>query len=865
MKRYAFHQWTLTDLERHFKVSIKEGLSEREATLRLQKNGKNALTEIKEATWFTILLRQFSNFFTILLIVADVLSLLSDGMSHFYIITFIIVLNVSISFYQEVKAEKSLKALKNSLSHKAKVMRGGEIAEILSKDLVVGDLVYLTDGDRVPADLRIVKSEGLRVDEATLTGESTPVSKNIKNLEIDTPLAERKNMAFSGTTIYTGSAYGVVVSVGSDTEFGHIAEMVSEKEEKTPLEKRILYIGKILTYVAVAVVAMIFVIGLWRGWELYEILAYSIALLVSAVPESLPTVITLALALGVMGMVKKKAIVRKLGVIEALGSVKVIATDKTGTLTKNKLSVEEIAAYQTGKFIDNKKNAAKGKTKTEALLYKSAICSSAQGEELGKFVGDPLEVAIYEALIRRNKKLFLKSRSYGYLDQSPFDSDKKYMMAQVKDGNNKLTVVKGAVDKIVGFCDLKASEKEQVLLKAHSLADKGLKIIGVAEKKVTSRSVGGMKNMKFLGIIAFWDQPAEGIKEAMKATYIAGIWPIMVTGDSANTAKYVANSIGLKVADSEIIEGKDLEKMTTQALKKRLDLKGGGVKIVARATPKDKTRIVKAFEDMGLTVAVTGDGVNDSPALKAATVGIAMGVRGSDVSKEAADIILADDNYGTIITAIAWGRKIYDNIKNSLIFLLSGNFDELFLIALAFMLNLPEPFTLIQILWINLITDSLPAIALAFEPPTKSILKEKPRSAKSESFAPSLYYALALGGIAFLGSIILYLWGLNHSVAKARTLVFMLAVLSEMTFVLSIRAKKRVWQDFRGFFENKYLNVAILISLAMQALVLLPSTRSFFQTEALNQGEWVALISFVLVLFILAEFIRVWFDKRKKS
>lgn len=863
MKQYAYHQWTLKDLERHFKVEILEGLSEREAELRLLQEGKNTLTKIKETSPITIFFRQFTNFFTILLIVADVLSLFSNGLTHFYIITVIIIINVGVSYYQELKAEKSLKALKNSLSYKAKVLRDGEVAEVLSEDIVLGDVVCLSDGDRVPADLRLVWEKGLRVDESTLTGESTPVSKKIKNLELDTPLAERVNMVFSGTNVYAGRARGVVVSTGTETEFGRIAEMVSEKEEKTPLEKRILYIGRILTYIAVAIVTMIFIIGLCRGWDLIELLEYAIALLVSAVPESLPTVITLALALGVMGMIRKKAIVRRLSVIEALGSVRVIATDKTGTLTRNRLSVEKISILKGGKFDDYKKDVSKDRKKVETILFKAAICSSAEGEKLGKFVGDPLEVAIYESLIIKNKKLVKKSRRQKVLNETSFDSDKKYMTVEIQDGNNKLLIAKGAVDKLIKFCDLKSKQQEEILLKSKELSGQGLRIIGVAEKKLTGRSAGNLKNLKFLGIIAFLDEPVSGIKEAMKATYDAGIWPIIITGDNTNTAKYVANSIGLDVGENEIIEGFELEKISMPALKRRLDLKNGGIKIVSRATPRDKTKIVKAFEAMGLSVAVTGDGVNDSPALKSATVGIAMGVRGSDVSKEAADIVLADDNYGTIINAIAWGRKIYDNIKNSLVFLLSGNFDELFLIALAFVFNLPAPFTTIQILWINLITDSLPAIALAFEGPTKGILREKPRSSKSESFALSMYYALSLGAVAFLGSIVLYLWGLGHSVTKARTLVFMLAILCEMVFILSIRAKKRIWQDFKGFFENKYLNIAILISLVLQIFVLLPHTQHFFQTTLLNKGEWIALSVVVLILFILAEIIRVWFDKRE--
>jgi len=865
MKRYAFHQWTLADVERHFKVSIKEGLSNKEVTFRLQKNGKNALTEIKEISWLTVLFRQFTNFLTILLVVADLLSLLSEGLSYFYILTAIIVFNVAVGFYQELKAEKSLKALKNSLSYKAKVLRDGEVVEILSEDLVVGDVVYLTDGDRVPADLRLVWSEGLRVDESTLTGESTPVSKKTKNLSLDVPLAERANMTFSGTTVYAGRAHGVVVSVGKETEFGHIAEMISENEEKTPLEKRILSIGKTLTFIAVVAVVIIFIIGLYRGWDVYELLTYVIAVLVAAVPESLPTVITLALALGVMGMVKKKAIVRKLSVIEALGSVRVIATDKTGTLTQNKLSVEEIAVYQNKNFIDYKKSGSKEKVKIEALLYKSAICSSAEGEDLGKFVGDPLEVAIYEALIRKNKKLLIKSRGHQIINQTPFDSDKKYMMVQVENGNNKLIVIKGAVEKVVGFCDLTAKEKGIISGKVHELAEKGLRIIGVCEKKVTSRSVGGLKNMKFLGIVAFWDEPAEGIKEAMKATYAAGIWPVIITGDDAKTAKYVANSVGLKVADDEVLEGKNLEKLTDSALRKKLHFESGGIKIVARATPKDKTRVVKTYEDMGFSVAVTGDGVNDSPALKSATVGIAMGIRGSDVSKEVADIVLTDDNYGTIITAIAWGRKIYDNIKNSLIFLLSGNFDELFLIVIAFLLNLPAPLTAIQILWINLVTESFMAIALAFESPTSAIMKEKPRSSKTGSFASSMHYAISLGGVAFVASIFLYFWGLGDSIAKARTLVFLMAILSVIVFSFSIRAPKRIWQDFKGFFGNKYLNVAVIFSILVQVFVFIPQTKHVFQTTSLNQGEWIALSISVLVLFILAEFFRIFFDKKNSK
>ncbi len=853
-----YHQWTLKDVQKHFSVDFREGLSSKKAISKLEDEGRNSLSEIKAISPLKVLLRQFANFFIVLLIVATILSFFADGAITGFILIIIVLLNIIIGFYQEYKAEKSLEALKKNLSIHAKVIRNKKVIRINAEEIVTGDVVILSEGDKVPADIRLFEESSLRVDEASLTGESNPVSKSIKVMKIETPVADRVNMVFMGTNVVAGRGVGIVVAKGTNTEFGNIAKLVSKEEEKTPIEKMTLRIGRTLTYIAVTIALSIFVGGLFFGENVNELIIFVISILVAAVPESLPTVVTLALAVGVIGMVKKKAIVRRLAVLEAIGRVNVICTDKTGTLTKNKLEVSSVAYFYKNEIKNVMGKYSKEDKAATNILYNAAIVSDASGDKAGEFVGDPLEVAIFETLFKCSKEKLKSRKRFKKESELPFSSDDKFMMVIGKNGGKKVMIAKGIPEKIISFCSLTNSEKKKIREKVKEFSSMGQKTIAVCKKSIGNTNSSAFKGMEFLGVMGFSDELADGVKEAIAMTIKAGIRPIMITGDHPEVARYIYRKLGLKVKDDEIISCVEMDKFSDKELKNRLKT----AKIFARVTPENKIQIVEALEEMGLSVAVTGDGVNDAPALKAATVGIAMGIRGNDVSKEASDIILADDNYRSIISAIMYGRTIYDNIKNALVFLLAGNFDEIFLIALAFFLRLPAPLIAIQILWINIVTDSLPSIALAFEDANPKVLSEEPRSNDNKALARSLWYAGTIAFLSFLVGLALYLWGLNHSIAKARTLVFFSVILAELALVFSIRSKKRIWQAPLSFFENKFLNFAVLIALVIQVVTILPSTQKFFGTTYLDNREVAVLFTTVIIIFFGAEIIRWLFDRK---
>lgn len=857
MRDFAYHQWSGADLRRHFSVSFKEGLTEREAVLRREKYGLNSFEKEREGSFWTIFLRQFTNFFIILLLIATVITILSAGFTSSIVFIAIILLNVGVGFFQEYKAERSLSMLKKSVISEAKVIRDGKIKTVNSEYLVPGDVVIVSEGDRIPADIRIIEENSLRVNESSLTGESMPVSKHLEVLDLDTPLADRMNMAYMGTVALAGSANGVVVATSKKSEIGKIASLIEKSEEKTPLEENILYIGKIISYIAISIALAVFGLGLLQGWNPLELTAYVIALIVAAVPESLPTVITLTLAIGMINMVKKNAIVRRMGVIEALGSVNVILTDKTGTITKNELEVSRYGFIKNGEEIIYDANLPHSKTDKD-LLYFASICTDVRGAKHNELTGDPLEIAILHKLMEESNESFKKARKFERITGYPFDSDKKYMIVEGKIGAERFIVMKGAVEAVIPYAKLSDGDKKRLHAMNLELANFGMKNIAVCAKKITGKNLGNFKNLEFLGIIAFSDEPVPEVAEALATGMKAGVRPVILTGDHPSTAKFIAESIGLSVLDEEIISGSEISRLSDRELISKLTK----VKIFARATPEDKIRIVELFKKAGYVVAVTGDGVNDAPALKAATVGIAMGIRGNDVAKEAADIILSDDNYKTIIYAIAYGRQIYDNIKHALTFLLASNFVETLLIALSFLLALPAPLITVQILWINLITDSLPAIALAFEKPGKDLLTEQPRGDSKLNLARALKYSLSVGIFSLVVVMGLYLYGLEHSVAKARTLVFATIVVSQMALIMSVRSKHRIWEGVSSFFTNAYLNVAVLVSLAIQAIAFLPSTREFFGTTALKLGDIILILLSTFIIFVGSEILRHVHDVR---
>lgn len=857
---YSYHQWSAKDLARHFDVDFKVGLSERKAFFRLEKFGPNSLKKETGAAWLPVLWRQFSNFFIWLLLVAASISYFVDGIGEMLVLVGIAVVNITLGFYQEYRAERALSDLNKNFQVKCKVLRDGKIKEINCESLAIGDIVIIEQGDKIPADLRVISEESLRVDESILTGESLPVGKNCLVLPLDTVLADRRNMIYSGTLAVAGHGIGLVVATGDKTEIGKIAGSIKKEEEKTPLEKQVNYLGRMTSIIALAIAIIIFILGYVQKSELLPLLTLTIAIFIAAVPESLPTAITVALSVGASRMAKKNAIVRKMSAIETLGTTEIIATDKTGTLTNNVLKTEMVALYEDGQF--NKIDLSSDQRFLAAdFLAKALVCSSIDIKKSDELIGDPVEVAIAQSF--RDVVSHDKSHPPFYKKtlETPFDSDKKYMSVLAEEEGKEELIVKGMPERIIDFCGLGAREKRTALLEAARLSTKGYKVLGLANKKIRSKDVSSLTGMNFLGFIAMADEPTPGVKEAIKKALMAGLRPVIITGDHAETARYVAEKLGLSINDDEIITGQDLEKLSPA----KFALLFRKIKIFARVTPTDKINIVKMFQKHGYSVAVTGDGVNDAPALSEADVGIAMGLKGTDVSRDAADIILLDDHYGTIISAIEYGRTIYDNIKNVIVHLLAGNFSEIFLVGVAFLFGLPMPITTIQILWVNLITDSLPALALGLEEPSKGVLSEKPRPSKANSLNSAIKYSARLSIVSLILCLIVYLWGLHFSVAKAQTMTFCFFVIIELVYCLSIRSKKRLWQNPSSILENKYLLVAISFSVILQIAVFFKPFRDIFGLVSLESGEFVFLAIMAMIAFFSAEFIRLWEDRKRPN
>lgn len=859
MKEYSYYQWSVADVEKHFETDIQSGLSNDKASSNLRKYGANSLGSAKETSAVVILARQFVNYFILILLAATVISYFIEGSMQATVLLFIIVLNVGLGFFQEYKAEKSLQELQKSYRSNSEILRQGKSQTIDSEEVVPGDVVLLKAGDKIPADLRLVEENSLQVNESALTGESLPVSKNIKVLPIGTDLADQKGMAFASTLVINGHGKGIIVRTGTNTEFGKIAGLVREADDSTPLEKQIAYIAKRLSAVGLALSAFIFLLGYLQGYEIWKLLSFTIALLISVVPESLPTAITLALAIGVTRMSKKKAIVRRLAVIEALGSTNIIATDKTGTLTDNELTVELISLFQAGKFQRLYGKELKKKKEAIEFLDHSLACSNIDLDKSKDFIGDSVEVAVAKKLQELGQISYHHKQGYKRIMEIPFDSDKKYMAVLVSSKGKKSLIVKGSPEKVINFCSLSAKEKETALHEAELMSKDGYKVIALADKHLGSLSSSVLSGMNFHGFFALIDEPSAGVEKAIKSSISAGIRPIIMTGDHPETARYIANKVGLKVSDDEILNAFEFERLSRTGLIRAL----GKVKVFARVTPQDKIKIVKMLQETGYSVAVTGDGVNDAPALKEAQVGIAMGIKGTDIARDSADIILSDDKFGTIIAAIEYGRTIYDNIKNIVTQLIATNFTEILLVFVTFVAGLPLPFVTLQILWMNLTIESFAALSMSFERPSRNVLKESSRPSGENSMKGAIKYSISLALISFVISLAIYLWGVNLSIAKARTLVFCYIVFSELVFALSIRSKKRIWQSPKSFVENRYLVYAAIIAVFLQLSIFYKPVANIFSIVPLSAMEWFVLGALVVITFLLAEFIRHSKDKKK--
>lgn len=838
-----------------------QGLSLEEAQQRLQQYGPNELTEKKKTSLFMMFLSQFRDFMIIVLIAAAIISGIIGELSDTIAIIVIVCLNAVIGFVQEYRAGKAMAALKKMAAPGATIMRDGMPANIAAVQIVPGDIAILEAGMVVPADMRLVEAFRLTVEEAALTGESASVEKHVKALrDEDLPLGDRKNMAYKGTLVSYGRGMGAVFATGMDTELGKIATMIQEEEEtKTPLQKRLAAFGQKIALAVLAICIIVFGIGLLRGAPPLLMLLTAISLAVAAIPEALPAVVTIALALGARKMVQLNALIRKLPAVETLGSVTYICSDKTGTLTLNRMTVEEI--FADGKEVPSKDfEPAKGKELFTAL----ALSNDVRADASGNVLGDPTETALYD--IARDKGYDKKGLEKDFVRAAeiPFDSERKCMTTIHRQPDGKyISFTKGAIDALIDkstailtSSGLKDVDAEEIYRINGKMAARGLRVIGIAMRKwdelpadVSPETVE--KELTILGLVGMMDPPREEAKEAVRLCKAAGIKPVMITGDHPLTAKAIAERLGIIENDSKaIITGRELEKLSLEEFEERVE----HISVYARVAPEQKLKIVKALQDRGHFVAMTGDGVNDAPALKRADIGIAMGITGTDVSKEASHMILLDDNFATIVKAVKEGRMIYDNIRKFIKYLLTTNSGELLTLFLAPLAGLPMPLLPIHILWINLLTDSLPALALSAEPAEKDIMERPPRNPKESIFSHGLGAHAVWVGVLMAGIVIfVQAWAIRTEHAHWQTMVFTVLSLTQLGHVLAIRSEKE--SLFKtGVFTNKYLIGAVGLTFILQmATVYVPLLNPIFKTEPLTLPELILTLALSSIIFFAVE------------
>ncbi len=848
-----------------------EGLTEEEARERLLKFGPNELEKKKQTSKLEIFLNQFKSVLVLILIFATVFSALIGEILDAAAILVIVILNAIFGFVQEYKAEKTIETLKKLTSPEAVVIREGKPRKIPSKELVLGDIVVLEEGSRVPADLRLFEVIDLRTDESMITGESVPVTKKTEPTRSEV-LAERKNIAWTGTIVVGGRGKGIVVETGMQTEMGRIAKKIQEPQEQTPLQKKLDVFGKNLGIIILVICALVAGIGIFRESILTgkplttdvitSMIITGIALAVAAIPEGLPAVVTITLALGLQRLARHNALMRRLPAVETLGSTTVICSDKTGTLTRNEMTVKKIYCGNNiievtgegyipkgGFLIQNNKTDPK-KTKTLSLLLtSSALCNNAVlDKKQNSIIGDPTEGAL---IVLAEKAGFTKEyleKAYPRVNEIPFSSERKMMTTVHKIRNGFLVCSKGAPEKILPLCKLSQKEKDKILKTNEELAKQALRVLAVAYKETKNRK-NPEKDLVFLGLVGMIDPPRKEVKKSIEECKKAGIRVIMITGDHKNTAEAIAKEIGIS---GKSITGEELEKLSESRFQKIVD----NIGICARVNPEHKVKILDALKSKNHIVAMTGDGVNDAPALKKADIGIAMGKKGTDVAKEASDMILRDDNFTSIVKAVKEGRGIYDNIKKFIQYLLSSNLGEVLIVFIAMLIGFtnPEtgalvlPITAIQLLWINLLTDGLPALALGVDPPAEDIMQRPPRDPKEKILSRGMLINIILVGIIMcIGTLSLFAYNLESGATKAVTVAFTTIVMFEMIRIESVRMKFKT-----KLLSNKKLIIAVLASVLLQIMVVyLPFFQPVFQTTALDFGDWIEILGVASTVFAL--------------
>ena len=906
-----FHE-SIEEVEKHFGVDETKGLSKEQVEKNRQTYGMNELAAKKKKSLFVKFLEQFKDFMIIILIIAAIISGIvgyyeGEGITDSIIILIVVIVNAIIGVAQESKAEKSLEALQKLSSHVAKVVRNGNVEVVPSKELVPGDIVVLDTGDYVPADLRLIEAINLKAQEASLTGESVPVDKNTQTIEDEkVELGDRTNMVFSSSLITYGRGKGIVVETGMNTEVGKIAGMINETiDTQTPLQQKLNKLGKTLGIAAILICIVIFAVGLLYGKDPIDMFMTAVSLAVAAIPEGLAAVSTIVLAIGVQRMVKKHAIVKKLPAVETLGSTTVICSDKTGTLTQNKMTVKKV--FYNNQLVDmDKIDANNIPQELQRLISISMFCNDTKVAADKTLTGDPTETALIDMGFRLNYESSILEQ-YPRVKEYPFDSERKLMTTVHKVDDHYVVYTKGGVDELLQRCnsyivngevkqDLE-NYKNEIAIQNKEMAQNALRVLAMGYKELdhepTDEEMQTIEqDLIYVGMVGMIDPPREEVKDAVAKCKRAGIKTVMITGDHKITAIAIAKVLGILENEIEAITGSELEPMSDEDLKKNIRQ----YSVYARVSPEHKVRIVKAWQANGEIVAMTGDGVNDAPALKTADIGCAMGIVGTDVSKEAADVILTDDNFATIVSAVEEGRRIYDNILKAIQFLLSSNVGEIIVLFVAILItpllskwfgitdvNLIVPLLPIHILWINLVTDSLPALALAVDPAEKDVMDRKPTKAKQGIFTKGMTWRVIYQGI-MIGTITLIAFviglatptdqlpvvevtnsqGIVETLSEeevrveiGQTMAFTVLALSQLVHVFNIRNnKKSIFKT--GIFNNKQLILATVVSAALMIIILcVPTLRHIFSIPVLPLMNIIEIVILVLMPIVIVEIFKL--------
>ncbi|MEL7587548.1 MAG: cation-translocating P-type ATPase [Prolixibacteraceae bacterium] len=882
-----WHTMSGEEALKELRVDPAKGLTEQEAEKRLAEKGPNRLKAQKRKNILQLFLAQLRDWLIYVLFAAVVITLFMGEYIDAVIILMVIILNAVLGVVQEVKAGNAIEALQKMSSPKALVRRDGEVREIDSEKLVPGDILILDAGRYIAADIRLIETASLHVEESAMTGESVPSEKDAGLiLDKKTPLGDRENLAFMTSLVSKGRGAGVVIGTGMDTEVGKIADIIDgEVEGRTPLEIRLNELGKVLGKLAIGICVFIFIISLLQGRDLAEMFLTSVSLAVASIPEGLAAIVAVVLSVGVTTMSKRNAIIRRLPAVETLGSVNIVCSDKTGTLTQNKMTV--VKYFTIGEEADVARDQDNESNEQTRFLSKAMILCSDATWEGGKGTGDPTEIALLlfgDDLGIERKKLDKETKRVG---EFAFDSERK-LMSTLVDEDGKLTVyTKGAIDNLLklstrilvnGEATALTDEHREMFGRAtERMSDEALRTLGVAYKPVEKQIAPEEmeKDLILIGLVGMIDPPRAEVKDSIKLAKNAGITPIMITGDHKNTAFAIAQELGIAEDREQAITGQEMDELPEEELKAGISR----YKVFARVSPEHKVKIVRALKAQGNIVSMTGDGVNDAPSLNAADIGVAMGITGTDVAKGASDMILIDDNFATIVSAIEQGRNIYNNIKKSVLFLLTSNLGEVISMFVALMLGMAAPFLATQLLWINLLTDSLPAVALGMDPGDPDVMKDKPRDPKENFFAHGAGWRTMAGGfIIGIVTLAAFWYGYHENgyspfdenvpedaVSYARTLAFMTIIACQLFYSLALRnSRKSIFTI--GVFSNRYLFGAIVLGLALQLVVIaIPFMQEAFKLQMLDLRGWIMVLILGLVPLFLSEIYKLFVRSSSKK